>query len=421
MSAPRIVIGASHAGAEIAVRLRQLDPHTPVCLLGDEAVLPYQRPPLSKSWIGDASATPQALQMRPAESYEKAGIGLRMGVRVVGIDAPRRQVVLASGETLPYSQLAIATGASVRRLGGPHAAALQAAANVHCLRTLADAQRLRPQFRVGARLLIVGGGYIGLEIAALGVQQGLQVTVIESQARVLARVAPPALSAFYERVHREAGVRLLTGVQTTDFEFRSDGSLQAVAWRDADGRAARTELDLMVVGIGVAPNLELAQSAGLLCEDGIAVDTFCQTSDPHIVAAGDCTCRPVPGHGTRLRIESVPNALEQARTAAATMCGLRQACAGVPWFWSDQYDLKLQMAGLSRGHDAVVVRGDMSTRAFTVFYLRDAKLLAADAVNRPGEFLLARKLIGEACEIDAARLADTGADMKQLLPAVSSG
>jgi 3-phenylpropionate/trans-cinnamate dioxygenase ferredoxin reductase subunit len=414
-SAPRVVIGASHAGAELAIRLRQLDPGVPVLLLGDEPGLPYQRPPLSKSWLGDQALSVDALVMRSAEAYDKADVTVRTGVRVARIERDRQRLVLTSGEVLPYSQLAITTGARARRLGGLQADEADRAPNLHYLRTLADAQRLRPQFTPGARLTIVGGGYIGLEIAALAVKHGLKPTVIEAQPRVLARVAPPALSAFYEGVHRAAGVELLTSVQLVGFDFAADGRVDAVRWRHAAGTEGHLPTDAVVVGVGVLPDTELAQAAGLACADGIVVDEFCRTSDPSIVAAGDCTSRPVPGHEGHMRIESVPNALEQARTAAATLCGEHQPCLGVPWFWSDQYDLKLQMVGISRGHDAVVVRGEVSQRSFTVFYLRHGRLLAADAVNRPGEFMLARKLVAAAVAVEPDALADNDFDLKGLL------
>ncbi len=422
MMAPRIVIGASHAGAELAMRLRQIDSSVPVLLLGDEPVLPYQRPPLTKGWLSDAAATPDALMMRPADAYEKIGVAVRTGVRVMAIDRGARQVVLESGETLGYAQLAITTGARPRRLACADADRAERAANFHHFRTLQDARRLRAQFQRGARMAIVGGGYIGLELAASAVKQGIQVTVIEAQPRVLARVAAPVLSAFYERVHRDAGVELLKGVQVSGFEFLAHGDVSHVRWRGADGAGGEIAADMVVVGVGVVPNIEPARVAGLECsDDGIVVDELCRTSDPDIVAAGDCTCRPVPGHEGLMRIESVPSALEQARTAAATLCGQHQPCRGVPWFWSDQYHLKLQMVGISRGHDAVVVRGDMDSQAFTVFYLKDGHLLAADAVNRSADFMLARKLVTEGVSVDASTLADPAFDLKQLARGVPSG
>ena len=418
MSDPRIVIGASHAGSELAARLRQLDPSTPVVLLGDEPVLPYQRPPLSKSWIGNPAVGIDGLLIRNAEAYVAAGIDARTNARVAEIDRTARRVRLESGELLPYAQLAIATGARARRLGLPGGERADHAPNVHCVRTLADAQRLRPQFTRGARIAIIGGGYIGLELAALAIKTGLEPTVLEAQARVLARVTAPQVSAFYEQAHRDAGVDIRSAAQLTGFEFAPDGSVRSVLWQDATGIGRRTETDVVVVGVGVEPNIELAQAAGLACgSGGLVVDEHCRTSDPSIVAAGDCTSRPVPGQAGTARIESVPNAAEQARTAAATLCGQLQPCNSVPWFWSDQYDLKLQTVGLSRGHDEVAIRGDMATRSFTAFYLKAGVLIATDSVNRPADFMLARKLVVAGLHIDAAALADSGTQLKQLIAA----
>ncbi len=419
MTDPRIVIGASHAGSELAAKLRQLDPSTPVLLLGEEPVLPYQRPPLSKTWLKDPAGEVEPLLIRNAQAYAAAGIQTRIGARAAAIDRERRQVLLDGGEVLPYAQLAIATGARARRLMVDDAARAERAANFHTLRTLADAQRLRPQFSAGQRIVIVGGGYIGLELAALAIKQGLLPTVLEAQARVLARVTAPQLSAFYEQVHRDAGVDVRTGLQVTGFEYGdgASGRIGAVRWRDAQQRSGSIEADIVVVGVGVLPNIELAQASGLHCGDGIVVDESCRTSDATIVAAGDCTCRPVPGQPHPVRIESVPNAVEQARAAAATLCGQHQPCTGVPWFWSDQYDLKLQMVGLSTGHDEVAIRGDMAARAFAAFYLKQGVVIAADVVNRPADFMLARKLVAARARAGAEQLADRNTELKALMAA----
>ena len=418
MTDPRIVIGASHAGSELAAKLRQLDPATPVLLIGDEPVLPYQHPPLSKSWLGNPAGGIDELLIRDAGAYAAAGIDTRTDARVAHIDRAAQRLRLESGESLAYSQLAIATGARPRRLTLPGFEGADGAPNFHYMRTFADAQRLRPQFKGGARVVIVGGGYIGLELAALAVKSGLKPTVLEAQDRVLARVTAPRMSAFYEQVHRTAGVDICTNVQLAGFGFGADGSVREVLWRDASGANRCTATDMVIAGIGVEPNVELAQAAGLTCApDGLLVDEHCRTSDPLIVAAGDCTSRPVPGQGGTARIESVPNAMEQARTAAATLCGRHQPCNSVPWFWSDQYDLKLQMVGLSRGHDTVAIRGDLAARAFTAFYLRNGTLIAADSVNRPADFMLARKLIPAAARIDAAQLADTARELKSFVAA----
>jgi 3-phenylpropionate/trans-cinnamate dioxygenase ferredoxin reductase subunit len=415
MSDPRVVIGASHAGSELAARLRQLDPSVPVLLLGDEPVPPYQRPPLSKSWLGNPSADIESLLIRDAAAYAAAGITVRAGARVAQLDRAAKRVRLDTGEALAYSQIAIATGARPRRLAVPDAGRAEQAPNFHYLRTFGHAQRLRPQLASGSRIAIIGGGYIGLELAALAIKQGLKPTVLEAQQRVLARVAAPQLSAFYERVHRDAGVDVRTGVQVAGFEFAADTRVCGVLWRDESGATGCTEADIVVAGVGVVPNVEFAQAAGLACAaDGICVDELCRTSDPCIVAAGDCTSRPLPGQPGTARIESVPNAVEQARAAAATLCGQHQPCNTVPWFWSEQYDLKLQMVGLSRGHEEVVIRGDMAARSFTAFYLKQGVVIGADAVNRPAEFLLARKWVAVGLRADAARLADPATDLKRL-------
>ena len=418
MNAPRVVVGASHAGAELAARLRQLDPATPVLLLGEEPVLPYQRPPLSKAWLGNPAAELETLLIRDAAAWEAAGVTVRTGVRVASIDRAEQRLALDSGETVAYSQLALAVGARARRLALPGADRAEQASNFHALRTLADARRLRPQLEAGARFVIIGGGYIGLELAALAIKKGMRPVVLEALPRVLARVTAAELSVFYEKVHRDAGVDLRTGVQVTGFELAADGRVAGVAWKDASGATGSLEADIVVAGVGVVPNIELAQAAGLVCAaDGILVDVLCRTSDPKVVAAGDCTSRPVPGQPGTARIESVPNAAEQARAAAATLCGLEQPCSAGPWFWSDQYDLTLQMVGLSRGHDIVVVRGDMAARAFTAFYLREGTIIAADAVNRPADFMLARKLVTAGARADAALLADPAAELKKLVTA----
>src|SRR5690606_38625127 len=303
-------------------------------------------------------------------------------VRVVRIDRANKRLELADGKQLAYDKLAIATGGRPRPLAVPNAAAAGRCANFHYLRTLDDVERIRAQMAAGKRLVIIGGGYIGLEVAAAAVAQGLQVTVLEAQPRVLQRVTAAELSAYYERKHREAGVDIRTNVQVADLEI-ADGAVSAVIC--ADG--SRLETDLVVVGIGLIANTELAAEAGLAVDNGIPVDEHAQTSDPHIYAAGDCTNHPNPLLGRRLRLESVPNALEQSRVAAANMAGKAKAYASVPWFWSDQYELKLKMVGLSEGYERLVLRGDPASDSFSAFYLKGDRVLAADTVNRPQDFI----------------------------------
>ena len=264
----------------------------------------------------------------------------------------------------------------------------------------------------GTRLVIVGGGYIGLEVAAVAVKAGLKVVVLEAASRVLARVTEPRVSSFYEQVHRAAGVDLRTGVEVDGFTL--DASRRRVTEVHCnDGE--RVPADLVIAGIGLVPNTELAAEAGLAVDDGILVDAFARTSDPAVVAAGDCTRFESPLYGRTIRLESVPNALEQARAAAASACGIERRHDSVPWFWSDQYDLKLKMAGLSQGHDRFVLRGSIEGRSFSAFYLKGDRVLAVDTVNRIPEFMLAKRLVAERIVVDAERLADDSVPLKTLL------
>jgi 3-phenylpropionate/trans-cinnamate dioxygenase ferredoxin reductase subunit len=286
------------------------------------------------------------------------------------------------------------------------------AANFHYLRTIDDVLRIRAGFRAGQRLTIVGGGYVGLEVAAIAVKRGLQVTVLEALPRVLARVTAPEMSIFYERVHRDAGVDVRTGVGVVDFDLDTDGAAVSGV-RCSDGSILAT--DLVIVGVGLVPNTELAQAAGLAVDNGILVDEHGRTSDPSIVAAGDCTNHPSLLYERRIRLESVPNAQEQARTAAATLAGKQRVYDAAPWFWSDQYDLKLQMVGLSMGYDDVAVRGSMSGRSFAMFYFKAGRVIACDAVNRPQEFMLAKRLVAARCTTDPRRLVDEAVPLKALM------
>ena len=284
--------------------------------------------------------------------------------------------------------------------------------NFHYVRTIDDIDCLRRHFEHGLRLVIIGGGYIGLEVAAVAVKRGLRVTVLEALPRVLARVTAPEVSAFYERVHRKAGVDVRTDVTVKGFEF--DPSKDAVS-AVICGEDTRVPADVVVAGIGLVPNTELAEGAGLAIENGIVVDEYSRTSDPDILAAGDCTSFQSALFGRRVRLESVPNAVEQARTAAATLCGKERPYNAVPWFWSDQYDLKLQMAGLSQGYDQIVLRGSTQTSSFAAFYLQQGRLIAADTVNRPQEFMLSKRLVAASAVIEPHRLADESRPLKDLL------
>ena len=410
-SSTAIIIGAGHAGGELAIALRNEGWEGRILLLGEEAHLPYHRPPLSKAYLA-GSVEKSSLSIRPQMAYDKANVEFIGGVRVSRIDRANQRLELADGSQLAYDRLAIATGGRPRPLSVPNAAVAERCANFHYLRTLDDVEQIRAQLAPGKRLAIVGGGYIGLEVAASAIAQGLQVTVLEALPRVLQRVTAAELSAYYERKHREAGVDIRTGVQVADLEVTSD-TVTAVLCADGSRLAA----DLVVVGIGLLANTELAAEAGLQVDNGILVDEHAQTSDPHIYAAGDCTNHPNALLGRRLRLESVPNALEQSRVAAANMAGKAKTYASVPWFWSDQYELKLKMVGLAEGFERLVLRGDPATDSFSAFYLKGDKVLAADTVNRPQDFIAAKRLVAEGIAVTAEQLADDGRPLKELLPA----
>lgn len=410
-SSTAIIIGAGHAGGELAIALRNEGWEGRILLLGEEAHLPYHRPPLSKAYLA-GSVEKSSLSIRPQMAYDKANVEFIGGVRVSRIDRANQRLELADGSQLAYDKLAIATGGRPRPLSVPNSAVAERCANVHYLRTLDDVEQIRAQLAPGKRLAIVGGGYIGLEVAASAIAQGLQVTVLEALPRVLQRVTAAELSAYYERKHREAGVDIRTGVQVADLEVTGDAVTAVLC---ADG--SRLAADLVVVGIGLLANTELAAEAGLQVDNGILVDEHAQTSDPHIYAAGDCTNHPNALLGRRLRLESVPNALEQSRVAAANMAGKAKTYASMPWFWSDQYELKLKMVGLSEGFERLVLRGDPATDSFSAFYLKGDKVLAADTVNRPQDFIAAKRLVAEGIAVTDAQLADDSKPLKELLPA----
>lgn len=405
-----LIVGAGHAGAELAVTARQLGWVGSIDLIGEEPAPPYQRPPLSKGYL-QGSATMETLALRPAEVYENANIRLQPNVRLVSIDRAARQVRLADGRSLPYTKLALCTGGRPRPLVVPGLEGETGPRNLHYLRTLADAEGIRAGLAEGVHLVIVGGGYVGLELAASARKLGAEVTVLEAASRVLARVTGAEVAGFYEAVHREAGVEIRTGFTVASAEMASDGTIMALSGADGERIAA----DVIVAGIGMVPNVELAQSAGLELDGGIVVDELSRTSDPDILAAGDCTVQYNALYGRRLRLESVPNALEQARAAASVLAGKPRPNRSVPWFWSDQYDLKLQMVGLGQGHDRCVLRGDPASRRFVAFYLRDGVVIAADAISRPADFMVAKRLVAAGASADAAVLADESRSLKDLL------
>lgn len=400
-----IIVGASHAAAQLAPSLRQEGWEGRILIIGDEPFLPYHRPPLSKNYLAGKKGFDEILIRQPT-IYEKTDIHFTLGVRVESIDRKNKTVALDNGESLPYDKLALTLGSRVRKL--PLVGA--DLPGVFYLRSISDVEQIKGFVGAGKKAVIVGGGYIGLETAASLKQLGMEVTILEMMPRILQRVTTAELSAFYNRVHAEEGVQIHTSIGV-----KSLGGSQHVERVICDD-ATEFEADLVIIGAGILPNLELAAEAGLAVDNGILVDEYARTSDPDIVAAGDCTVHHNPIYDRRVRLESVQNAVDQAKTAAATLCGKLKPYQALPWFWSDQYDIKLQIAGLSQGYDDIVIRGDIeSSRHFAVFYLQQGAVIAVDAVNKPQEFMLGKRLITEKIMIDKNKLADTGIAMKEFL------
>ncbi|HSN71805.1 MAG TPA: FAD-dependent oxidoreductase [Steroidobacteraceae bacterium] len=403
MSRTFVVAGGGHAGGQAVDSLRREGFDGRLVLVAEEPALPYHRPPLSKKYLAGELAR-ERLYLRQQAFYDQHAIELRLGTRVTAIDRERRRVRLDDGDELDYDGLMLCLGSRVRRLNVPGAAL----PGVHYLRNLADVDRIRAEFAPGRRLVVIGAGYIGLEAAASARTLGLDVTVLEMADRPMSRVVAPVVSRFYADRHTAAGVDLRCG--TSVAEILGDARVTAV--RCGDGTVVPA--DFVIAGVGIEPETTLAAAAGLACDDGILVDEQCRTSDPAVFAAGDCTNHPSVRYGRRIRLESVDNALEQARTAAATMCGRDAGHAHVPWFWSDQYDIKLQIAGVSQGHDQVVVRGNPERSQFSVWYLLDGELLAVDAINRPGEFMHAKRWIAERKRPDPVQLGDPAVELKMI-------
>jgi 3-phenylpropionate/trans-cinnamate dioxygenase ferredoxin reductase subunit len=401
-----VIVGASYAGTQIAASARELGFDGHIVLIGDEPDAPYQRPPLSKGFLSGAIAEDR-LPLRSKAFFSEERIQWMPSTRVTYIDRARKEVEMHDGARIAYDHLALTTGARVRKLDCP-GATLDA---VHYLRDLSDARRLAKSMRTARRAIIVGGGYIGLEAAASLRQQGAEVTVVETESRLLARVASPWMSDFMLRVHTDRNVSFALGRKVVALhDTHGDVSVEL-----DDG--TRLSSDLVVVGIGVIPNIELAADCGLKVPGGIAVDAFARTSDPEIVAAGDCASfipHWAPAGALACRIESVQNANDMAKIAAASILGAPEPYRAVPWFWSDQYDLKLQMAGVNIGFTNHAVRGSVEDRKFSVFYFRDHSLIAVDSINRPQDHMLARKLLAMGAPISPREASDPAIDLKAL-------
>ena len=410
MNAPILIIGAGQAAIMAAEALRSGGYTGPLTLLGNEPHGPYHRPPLSKAWLaGEMDAT--RLPMRTPEMLAGKNIELRTGTKVAAINRAAKTVTLADGSTLPYGGLLLATGATPRTLPLPGGTAQ----GVLALRTRDDADAIAQRMAICLEkklpLVVIGGGVIGLEVAATARKKGLAVTVLEAAPRLLARMLQPTLSEWYAELHRSHGVQLLLGAQIAAIEH--DGNNEVTGVRLADGTVHPA--GLVLVGIGVNPNDELARAAGLECDRGIVVDHCGRTSDPAITAAGDCAARRLPD-GSLLRLESVQNATELGKSAAAALLGQERPFTATPWFWSDQYDKKLQMAGLSAGSEQQVLRGDLASAAFCLFHYKGDQLIAIDNVNSPKDHLLVRKLMDLGISPTPQQAGDVGFDLNGLAP-----
>lgn len=396
-----VLVGGGYASSRAADCLRQEGFAGRIVLVSEEEHLPYSRPPLCKKALVkemDISRLP----LRHASFYEQNDIELMLGTQVVEIDRAARRLKIKDAPPLDYDRLLIATGGRCRRLPIPG----NDLAGIHVIRTYEDSVGLQAEFRPGAKLVIIGAGYIGLETAAAASALDMDVTVVELSARIMNRVAAQVTSEFLTRYHMDHGVKLMLHRSAQAFEEK-EGRVCAV--KLDDGQAVQADIVLMAAGN--IPEFSLAAEAGLECEGGIVVDDRCRTSDPLVFAAGDCTRHPSVRYGRRIQIESVDNALEQARVAAAGMCGRKVQHAHVPWFWSDQYDLKLQIVGLSDGYDEIVVRGDPDKPGFSVWYLRDSEVLCMETVNNPLEFMQAGRWVGARVKVDARVLQEVSTDL----------
>lgn len=404
-----VIIGGSYAAQQIAFSAREAGYADPIRLISEEPFLPYQRPPLSKGFPS-GKVEQSALILRPESFYAENKVDLMLGTRVERIDRDSRAVVTADGRTIPYDKLAIATGARARLFTGPGADLK----GVLPVRSLADAIDLRDRAPHVTNVVVIGGGFIGLEVASAMRMLGKNVTVIEFAPRLLGRAVGPLLSQFVLDYHRAQGVHIVLNASVTEIKGE-DGHVRSVSCSTGETFPA----DLVVVGIGAIPNTELAEASGLQCQDGIVVDDHARTSDPDIVAAGDCTRHPSAFAGRSLRLESVQNALDQAKIAGATIAGVDKVYDTVPWFWSDQYTLNLQMVGLADGHDQCVVRGSIDEGKFSLFYYKAGKLIGVESVSRPSDHAICRRILGGHVPVTPEQAADLAVDLRVLMKAAA--
>ena len=393
-----VIVGAGQAAAAAIDTLRRKGFAGAIALVGEEESWPYQRPPLSKKYLAGAMAA-ERLLIRPPHFYGDHAIEVHLGRRVTHIDRGAQRVRLDDGAALPYDELLLATGSRPRALSAPGASL----PGVYFLRTLKDVEAIRSEFARAQRVVVVGGGYIGLEVAATCRELGMDTTVLEMADRTMNRVTCAEVSGFMQAEHARRGVNIVCNMRVRAIAAdASSGRARAVICEDG----AEYLADLVIVGVGVAPADELASAAGLDCANGITVDEFCRTSDPRILAAGDCCIHPSPHYGRRVRLESVDNAFEQGTSAALSLLGTPVVHDKVPWFWSDQFDLKIIIVGLNHGYDTLVMRGTPATRSFSACYLAGGELIAIDTVNSAKDQMAARKLIAARARPNLEKLAD---------------
>jgi len=403
MAAPIVIVGAGQAAASFISRHAALGSEQPLLLIGEESHPPYQRPPLSKKYLlGELER--ERLFIRPLQWYTDQAVKLRFDTRIDTIDRERRQVVSSGGESIEYDKLLLCTGSRARALPTEIGGSLD---GVFTLRSIADIDRMSPEFQAGRKLLIVGGGYIGLEAAAVGRQLGLEVTVLEMAERILQRVAAAATSDYFRNLHSGHGVSLHESTRLA--RLLSDGGKVCGAELES---GEIIDADLVLVGIGNIPNTEIAQAAGLDCDNGISVNETCQTSDAHIYAAGDCS--NFVRNGQHIRLESVQNAADQGDLIARVLAGEKVTYTALPWFWSDQYDCKLQIVGLNHGYNQTVLRPGANPSSQSIWYYRDQQLLAIDAMNEPKSYAFGRKIIEAGKHPTAEQVADPATDLKAL-------
>ena len=399
-----VVIGSGQAAIQTVMSLKRNEFTGSIKVIGEEDHLPYQRPPLSKDFLLE-EYKPERVSLKKKEFYEENGVDLILGKRAESIDTILKEITLSDENKIRYDQLVIATGSRVRKLNVPGSDKK----GIYYLRDLDDANALKQRLKKNKKMVIVGAGYIGLEVASVAASLGVEVTVIEMANRVMNRTVDPMISSYYQKLHESHGVKihLDNGLKA----FEGGDSVNAVLCSDG----LMLEADLVVIGAGVLPNQEIAIEAGLECNNGIMVNEFGETSTAHVYACGDCTNHPNKGLNTRLRLESVHNAMEQSKTVANTIMGNKEPYDQVPWFWSDQYDHKLQLVGISGDHDEVVMRGLESAQKFLLFYLKNSELIAVNAINSSKEFLICRKLVANKVKISSDVIKDQSVNLNDLL------